>query len=98
MNAGFFLLLPGLHRGQFELIVTNNGYNIYGSPFHPFVKGAPTSAGHCEVIGDGIETARLGAVNSFTLIARDMFEDERGVGGDNFEVSCVALLTGSGFT
>ena len=63
---------------------------IYGSPFHPIVAKSPTSASHCVVVGPGKEFARLPPVvpalggNAFTITARDMFDEDRGVGGDQF--------------
>ena len=42
---------------------------------------------HCVVIGDGVAVADAGKTNEFTIVARDQFDGERGVGGDKFEVS-----------
>lgn len=72
--------------GEYELTVKFNGHDIYGSPFHPVVSRAPTAASHCRVVGEGATVARVGVTNTFTIVARDQFDDERGVGGDAFEL------------
>jgi len=65
---------------------------IYGSPFHPIVAKSPTSASHCVVVGPGKELARLPPAvstlggNVFTITARDMFDEDRGIGGDQFQI------------
>jgi hypothetical protein len=65
---------------------------IYGSPFHPIVAKSPTSASHCIVVGAGKDMARLPPIvpsvggNVFTITARDMFDEDRGIGGDQFQI------------
>jgi hypothetical protein len=73
--------------GEFELRVQYAGQHIYGSPFHLTVARAPTAPNHCVVGGEGLTVARTGSVNTFTLTARDQFDDPRGVGGDNFIIT-----------
>lgn len=73
--------------GEFELRVQYAGQHIYGSPFHLTVARAPTAPNHCVVGGEGLTVARTGSVNTFTLTARDQFDDARGVGGDNFIIT-----------
>ena len=77
------------HSGDFELSISLNDFDIYGSPFHPIVHAAPTSGMHCVVIGEGVKVADAGSTNEFTIVARDQFDGERGVGGDTFEVGVV---------
>ncbi len=47
---------------------------------------APTSAYKCLVAGEGKTTARPGR-NTFTIVARDQFGEDRGTGGDQFEIA-----------
>lgn len=75
--------------------VTHNGrHDIYGSPFHPAVAPAPTVASHCLVTGPGASTASPGGPNSFTVDARDQFDEPRGIGGDVFLLTVVGPGTG----
>lgn len=74
--------------GEWSLRVLVNGqYDIYGSPFHPIIQRAPTSSTHCLVKGEGTTIARIDSTNKFTIVARDIYDDERGVGGDSFEIT-----------
>lgn len=75
--------------GEWSLRVTCNGHDIYGSPFHPLVDGAPTAANHCTTTGQGLLVARVDATNTFIITARDMYDDDRCTGGDNFEITIV---------
>ena len=73
--------------GDFTLSISLNDFDIYGSPFHPIVHPAPTSGAHCVVFGDGATVADAGKTNEFTIVAKDQFDGDRGVGGDTFQVS-----------
>ena len=77
--------------GSYELRVTYEGHDIAGSPFYPTVSKAPTAASHCMAAGEGMTVARVGAgaVNEFTITARDQFDDPRETGGDSFEVTII---------
>lgn len=73
--------------GECELQVLYAGANIYGSPFHLTVAKAPTAPNHCVVSGEATVVARPGQLNTFTITTRDQFDDERGMGGDNFIIT-----------
>ena len=72
--------------GTFELCVKYKGQHIFGSPFLPEVRPAPTAPKHCVVTGEGAKFARLGQKNTFTVVARDQFDSPRNEGGDQFEI------------
>ena len=73
--------------GPHVLHVQAYGHDIYGSPFFPVVTGAPASAAHCKVSGDGATTAYVGGVNKIIITAIDAFDEPRTVGGDVFVAS-----------
>lgn len=73
--------------GEYELRVAYAGFPIYGSPFHLSVSQAPTAANHCVAVGDGTSIARPHAHNTFTITARDQFDEARKGGGDNFIIT-----------
>jgi hypothetical protein len=60
-------------RGEYELSVMLHHFDIYGSPFHPFIEAAPVSSKHCAAEGTGLLFAVVGQTNEFTVLARNMF-------------------------
>ena len=73
--------------GAHTLHVYVDGLDIYGSPFFPAVAGAPASAAHCALSGEGVRVAHAGAVNTVIITAGDAFGELRGTGGDVFVAS-----------
>jgi hypothetical protein len=76
--------------GPHVLRVLCDGEDVYGSPFFPVVAGAPASASHCALSGDGASFAYAGVVNAVTITAGDAFGEPRSVGGDVFVASVPA--------
>ena len=72
--------------GEYTLSVLVVGKHIRGSPFDIDVDPAPTAPSKCLVEGDGAHTARVGARNAFTVVARDQFQEQRNEGGDDWAV------------
>lgn len=79
--------------GQYELAIQVRGKHIQGSPFEIDVDAAPTAPGKCLVEGDGAVTARVGAQNTFTIVAFDQFGEQRVEGGDRWSVDVVGPAT-----
>ena len=86
-DGTYYVEYTATQAGEYDLEVTLNGAHIYGSPFAPDVLPASTSAAHCVVYGDGLENAQVAAVNEFVIVARDQWDDVRGIGGDSWIVN-----------
>jgi len=69
--------------------------DISGSPFPPFaVVAAPTCSATSTVRGSALTSSTAGIASSFTIQSNDMYNNERGSGGDVYVVRLSAGCTG----
>jgi hypothetical protein len=73
--------------GPYLVQVQLGGVHIMGSPFQSVVLAAATDARSSSASGVGLATCVAGSPSSFTIVARDAFDNPRTVCGDDFEVS-----------
>lgn len=74
--------------GSYELsILLNDEHHIYGSPFNVEVLPASTDPTFCHAFGECIQKKIIpDVVSTFTIIAKDAYGNNKGRGGDPFEV------------
>lgn len=61
--------------GEYELTIMLDGYDIYGSPFHPRILPAPVATSHCTADGLGLLCAVIDQTNEFTIVPRNEFDE-----------------------
>jgi len=61
--------------GEFELTVVLNGFDIYGSPFHPQILPASVRTGHCTAEGLGLMCSVIDQPNEFVITSKNQFDD-----------------------
>lgn len=86
-DGTYFVEYTPTRVGYYSIRVRFYGQDIAGSPYQLQVSPAPSAPTHAIVQGAGSQEAIPGFVNTFTVISRDAYDEQRGVGGDNLEIS-----------
>eukprot|EP00003_Mantamonas_plastica_P027968 TRINITY_DN615_c0_g1_i2.p1 TRINITY_DN615_c0_g1~~TRINITY_DN615_c0_g1_i2.p1 ORF type:complete len:5058 (+),score=1379.07 TRINITY_DN615_c0_g1_i2:1102-15174(+) len=95
-NQGRFKLqFNATIAGDYQLHITTNGQTIAGSPFPVHVFPASTHSPQSLAHGAGIVTTVAGTGTSFTVQARDVFENNRTIADDAITVTIVHATKGN---
>eukprot|EP00698_Gefionella_okellyi_P019273 TRINITY_DN5888_c0_g1_i1.p1 TRINITY_DN5888_c0_g1~~TRINITY_DN5888_c0_g1_i1.p1 ORF type:complete len:5059 (-),score=1335.09 TRINITY_DN5888_c0_g1_i1:98-15274(-) len=92
-NGSFGASYSVKKAGSYKIHVSLNDVPIHGSPFSCSVSAAATAASVCTAYGSGLDAPTAGAAESFVIVGRDIYGNQRANGGDPFDVQLKGPLS-----
>ena len=94
-NGAYTVTYNATVAGLWQLHATAGSVHVLGSPFNVLVSPGPTSAFASIAVGEGTSKAAIGEPTIVVLRTKDLWGNDRGVGGDRVSATLTQGATSS---